>query len=390
MTSSSPVITHICLLGNDPSANLTPLTDQQGSKSRLMIVYCEQDKSAMLALKNVAKTRGISVSSWQLPQAADIEMLKLSFIKLVEIEMQSEPKNKSSLCFNASNGNRQQLLSGYEIMRSYAIPIFIVDPLKDQMCWLFPESKPAITIKDRIKIHEFLRLNGCEVVAPKVDARIPTEQIELATQWLTRASKLKKSLAKLNYLALSARGASLTARMDEVMLADHGLQWLIDGLQQLGLVNITGKQVTFRDSETQFFCAGGWLERVTHAMVSRLAGEISELQDTAHSLEVNRKVAGQNVRNELDVVALVNNGLYVIECKTKQYARGEGNQVLYKLDSLAERLGGGKGRAALVTFYPISMAAKRRAKELHIEVFGPQQLANLASHLKRWLQAHIH
>ena len=84
-------------------------------------------------------------------------------------------------------------------------------------------------------------------------------------------------------------------------------------------------------------------------------------------------------------MALVNNKLHVIECKTKKFKNGEGSNTLYKIDSIAELLGGLKCKAALVTFYPLNKSELDRAYELNIDIFDINNLLNLKTSLKKWL-----
>jgi Card1-like endonuclease family protein len=387
MALDQQTVTHICLLGDDPSANLTPLADTAIPSQKLIICFTEPHRSSMRSLRQVAKTRGVSVDCWLLPERATTEQLKLSFMQLIESESKHAKSRKvpNQIWLNASNGSRQQVLSAYEVVRSYQLPIYIVEPTLDKVCWLYPEGRESIEITDTIKLHEFFVLNGCTLVSQKSLSGDSSTVRNLGVSWLEKAKQLTKGLAKLNYLAIVARGPKLIAQMDKPMLDDNALQWLLDELHRQELIKVKGKNVYFSDQQTLFFCSGGWLEQVTYSLVLELTKQLPEIQDLGYSLEIKRSVGSQTVLNELDVVALVNNNLFVIECKTKQYNRGEGNQVLYKLDSLAERLGGFKAKAALVTFFPISSAERRRAKELSIEIFGPEQLPTLKTHLKRWM-----
>jgi hypothetical protein len=47
-------------------------------------------------------------------------------------------------------------------------------------------------------------------------------------------------------------------------------------------------------------------------------------------------------------------------------------------------VGGVRGRAALISYYPLSDGEKLRAHELSIRVFSAEQLQNLKHHLKTW------
>jgi len=381
---SNKSVTHICLIGDDPSANLTPLADHTIPSSRLVIAHLANQESAALALKNIAKIRGHQVDMWKLPNSLETEFIKLSFMELFE----RESKVDSQIWLNASNGSRQQVLAAYEIARSYQIPIFIVEPTYDAICWLYPEGQGLTPIKDKIKLHEFFKLNDCELIAQQNRHGVSKELRDFGESWLAKANKIHSGLAKLNYLAMTARGR-LTAKQDQAMLSDESLQWLLEDLERNGVIKLDGKNVEFLHEKARFFCNGGWLEETTFSYVRDLRSEIKTIQDDGHSVEIERLINGKKVCNELDVVALVNNKLYVIECKTKRFENGGGSDTLYKLDSLAERLGGIKAKGALVSFYPLSNGEKRRAIELDIEVFSYGGLPRLKECLKQWLQTDI-
>ena len=387
-------VTHICLMGDDPSANITPLVDSDIDSQRLIIAHDKSQKVAAEALEAVARTRGHRVDKWILPSCQSTDAIKLSFLRLFELETNSEietqkksigQERSSEVWLNASNGNRQQVLSAYEIARSYRVPIFIVEPNQDELCWIYPEQRASVAIKDKIKLHEFFTVNSCRLVSQKNKQGIPKNLRALGKRWLDKAAKIGSGLTKLNHLGFMAKAPEYTSVMDKAMLLDHSLQWLLDDLQSNDLIEIHGKKIKFRDSNILFFCTGGWLEEITYGFVRGLAGNHRSIQDNGHSVEVERAVKGKTVLNELDVVALVNNRLFVIECKTKRFTKGDGNNTLYKLDSIAERLGGIKANAALVTFFPISAAESRRARELNIEIIGSDDLPQLENRLAHWL-----
>lgn len=380
-------ITHICLIGDDPTANLTPLIDNNIPCERLIVVHSPSQRDQYQSLMQVAKGRGAKVDDWLIPEASEmkIETLKYRFVELFEAELSKHGVDKNQIWLNSSNGSRQQVLSAYEVARSYGCPIFIVEPNTDSLCWLFPEGWPITPIKDKIKLHEYFRVNGCELVSQKNKNGINIKLRELGARWLEKSAKLQSGLAMLNYLASMGKGPNNRAMQNSSMLKNESLQWLLDDLSQIGQIEISGNQVSFLSAEARFFCNGGWLEEIVFGMVRGLRADLKTIQDDGHSLEVEREHQSKIVKNELDVVALVNNKLHIIECKTKKFKNGQGSDTLYKLDSLVNVLGGLKANSALVTFFPITPAEMRRAKELNIEIFGPSKLPRLKECLKGWL-----
>ena len=387
MMQPNDFVTHICLIGDDPTANLTPIVDKNIASHRLVIVHTSGQQQSVDALTRIVKIRAHQVDTWLLPNTLSTEKIKLSLIRLFEqeINQMSDPNLNQSILLNASNGKRHHILSAYEIARSYKIPIFVIEPAQDTLCWLYPEDRGLTEISDRIKLHEFFHLNECELVSQKNKLGISKTLRELGEQWLSKSDKLHSGLAKLNYLAMIAKGQQPTAKQDDAMLSDESLQWLLESLERNKLLKLDGKLVRFLNNDIRFFCNGGWLEETTFSYIRGLRSEIQTIQDDGHSVEIERLVKGKKLLNELDVVALVNNKLYVIECKTKRYERGDGSNTLYKLDSLTDRLGSIKAKAALVTFFPLTKTERRRAVELDIKVISFEELPRLRESLKRWL-----
>ena len=102
------------------------------------------------------------------------------------------------------------------------------------------------------------------------------------------------------------------------------------------------------------------------------------------NVQVTRKIGEKEVRNELDVATVVNNKLHIIECKTKGM-RDDGDDTLYKLESLRDLLGGLQARAMLVSFRPLRYNDITRAMDLGLGLIGPEELKDLRSHLREWL-----
>jgi len=96
------------------------------------------------------------------------------------------------------------------------------------------------------------------------------------------------------------------------------------------------------------------------------------------------------VLNEIDVALLKDNRLYLLECKTKRYSgqskkHSEGADVLYKLDSIRDLLGGLQAKAMLVSIKKLQQYHLDRAKELNIEICCYQDLKFLEQKIDKWL-----
>ncbi|MEF1173636.1 Card1-like endonuclease domain-containing protein, partial [Vibrio sinaloensis] len=104
----------------------------------------------------------------------------------------------------------------------------------------------------------------------------------------------------------------------------------------------------------------------------------SDVQDIAMSVKVERGDKNNPLRNEIDVMALINNRLYIIECKTGMLKPQESQLALYRLDSLAEVFGP-LTQGALLSFDSISPLIKRRANEININVLDSKNMVQVRS-----------
>ena len=195
------------------------------------------------------------------------------------------------------------------------------------------------------------------------------------------------ALARLNYLASAAERGLVSPEMDPGQVRDQRLQALIDRFAEEGVIQPRGKRLRFPDEDARFYVNGGWLEEHVFDVLQGLRGELRQVQDLARSVEIRRETPrGGDVPNELDVACLCENRLYLVECKTRGWRQdGAGAEALYRLDALADLLGGLQARAMLVSYRKLPAHDLRRAADLGIRVCAGGRLPELAAELRAWL-----
>jgi hypothetical protein len=377
-------VTHICLVNEYPTSILSPIIDPKIPSNKLIIVSAKEFTQQSKLIIHVAKTRGYQAEHKILPSTCCTTELKKAFLNIFENELN---QNKN-IWLNATNGTRYQALAAYEVARSFSAPVYVVDPNNDSLQWLHPEDRSPTPIENKLKLHEYFSINGSSLVSQQSKHGISSRIRKLGAKWASQSKVIGASLARLNYLAYSAQSESLLSKpMDSHSLRDEHLLALVEELAQENMLVLqSDNRLRFSNPEARFFCNGGWLEEYVFGLIRDIRSQFSSIQDDAHSAEIERLVDGRKVKNEIDVMALVNNKLHIIECKTKRMKAGAGTDTLYKLDSLNELFGGLAGKAALVTFHRISDSDKARAFELDITIFGPDKLLDLRGHLELWLK----
>jgi len=249
---------------------------------------------------------------------------------------------------------------------------------------------PSIDLADRIKLKEYLLAYGASKVNELYKGGVLADYRVLSEELIDNIRKYEPALSTLNYFAATADNPKLlSADIDRNMNGNYSFWAIVDLFEQAGLLKKRGRVLIFPDEKSRFMVNGGWLEMYAYACCLDLKRS-KGIQDVSHSVEVSRKQGGNTVLNEIDVALLKDNALYLLECKTKHFnghskKHSEGADVLYKLDSIRDVLGGTQAKAMLVSYKKLEHHHLDRAKELDIEVCCYQNLKFLKEKIEFWL-----
>ncbi|HIF9348362.1 TPA: Card1-like endonuclease domain-containing protein [Photobacterium damselae] len=378
------MITHVGIIDQDPVRLITPLLDHGVPADKMIFIGIENQYEQYERLASILTPRNIEVEFFEVP-----DVINIAAIRGRLEELAARLKDTSGeIWFNASCGLRHRLLSAYEVFRTFHWPIYVIEPYSDEMCWLYPSDREQQQVEDRIQLTDYLTIFGARSELP--EHNIPdslNEQLwELGQRWASSALELGPGLATLNYLATTCRKEQkLDVELSEKQQGYKELGTLIADLDETGMAHYHEGILTFKHEEARRFANGEWLENLVHLTVRAIQNELPTIQDHSLGVQVYRKIGDREVRNELDVATIVNNKLHIIECKTKGM-REDGDDTLYKLESLRDLLGGLQARAMLVSFRPLRHHDLVRAQDLGLAIIGPDQLGDLQTHLYEWLK----
>ncbi len=377
--------THLVLVSGQPTPNLTPALDPDIKPQRIIMLVSQDMKDKASWLERIYKPRGINVTTWPIENAWDTEHIQYRVMELVEHE--KEASGEKSLALNATGGTKPMSIAAYEVFRASDLPIYYVHPERDQLIWLHDSSLAPHQLADRIKMPDFLDAHGA-LVTGKEEEQVPPEYRELAQQLVNDVVYFSGALGKLNWYAQkAAKNKSLRSESIDDSSGFAAFQDLLDRLEEVGIISNRRDLLQFSSEDARFFANGGWLEQYVFSMVNSLKKNMPIIQDTAQGLKISRG-KGKST-NELDVVVLANNQLRLIECKTKTFKGDNANsgaETLYKLDSLADNVGGLKAKAMLISYKVLNKHDRQRARDLGIEVLEERKLQNLEEHLKHWIK----
>lgn len=378
------MITHVGILDQDPVRLITPLLDHGVPADKMIFLGTEAEQTQFERLTSILSPRQIKAEFFTIPDSINIASIRGRLDELAaELKQQ-----QSEVWFNASCGLRHRLLSAYEVFRTYHWPIYVIEPFSDEMCWLYPADREQQQVEDRIQLTDYLTIFGarCELPETHVPEALSDQLWELGQRWASSALELGPGLATLNYLATTCRKEQkLDVALSEKQQGYKELGVLLKDLEETGLAGYQNGMLTFKHEEARRFANGEWLENLVHSTVRAIQNELPTIQDHSLGVQVYRQIGEREVRNELDVATVVNNKLHIIECKTKGM-RDDGDDTLYKLESLRDLLGGLQARAMLVSFRPLRHHDLVRAQDLGLAIIGPEQLGDLQLHLHNWFK----
>ncbi|EHA1125579.1 DUF1887 family protein [Vibrio navarrensis] len=373
---------HVGIIDQDPVRLVTPLLDHRTVSTHIIFIGDESQHDMYQRLHFVLAQRSITTEFFEIPSVVDTSLIKQSIQSLAE----DLKRRGEDVKLNASCGLRHRLLSVYEVFRTYHWPIFVVEPNSDKLCWLYPDGREETQVQDRITISDYLTIFGARgefnevALPPQLDQQL----YQLGERWASNALELGPGLATLNYLATTCRKEQrLDVELSDKQQGYRELNMLLADLVDANIATYENGVLTFANEDARRFSNGEWLETLVHSTVKQIQDDMPTIQDHSLNVQVYRQLGEREVRNELDVASVVNNKLHIIECKTKGM-RDDGDDTLYKLESLRDLLGGLQARAMLVSFRPLRHNDITRAEDLGLALIGPDELRDLKLHLTNW------
>lgn len=375
---------HVGIIDQDPIRLVTPLLDNRTISNHIVFIGVKAQEEMYLRLHNVLAKRDITSEFFEIPNVANPSQIK----KAITVLAEDLKARSQEVKLNASCGLRHRLLSVYEIFRTYHWPIFVVEPNSDRLCWLYPDGKEDTQVQDRITIDDYLTIFGArgEFSEHQLPPQLDQKLYELGERWASNALELGPGLATLNYLATTCRKEQqLDVALSEKQQGYRELNMLLTDLVEADIATYENGVLTFANEDARRFSNGEWLETLVHSTVRQIQQDMPTIQDHSLNVQVYRQLGEREVRNELDIASVVNNKLHIIECKTKGM-RDDGDDTLYKLESLRDLLGGLQARAMLVSFRPLRHNDITRAEDLGLALIGPDELKDLKAHLTHWFR----
>lgn len=368
--------THLILVSAQPIPNITPMLDDAVKPKKVVMLVSADMQERARALENIFKPRGISVETCAIADPWDAEQVSETVLDI----LCHYPDG--GIALNATGGTKLMSIAACEAFRSAKAPIYYVHPNHDQLLWLSPKQPPH-ALAGRLKLQDYLMAYGADQVEIANEGSVSQEIQALTRQLLIDIDRYADELGTLNYLAQQADNSRLSSEIGYSPQSRPKLWELLELFETADVCRLDNKSILFPNQQARFIANGGWLEMHVYALCSRLRQQCG-IQDLASNITIHRHPSGKAaVKNEIDVGFIHANKLHLIECKTKYV--GKDADMLYKLDSLRDLIGGLQGRAMLISFNALDKAGRARAKELKIELCSKMELQNLQQHIQKWI-----
>ncbi len=376
------------LVSEQPLPSLIPAFDKRFGIGEVILLVTEQMRPQARRLKRVYRRHELACRIWEktIPPFAPGALEEIFF------DLLAETPEDCPLILNATGGTKVMALTLANLFTQLDRgTVIYIDTARQQILYLHPDRRRRLAMEPVLTIADYLTAYGMEPKRPQARWQRGEElpPVSPAARYLARhAPGLDLFFGVLNdagHQVLDPARARETWPRAAMMRkrpfpTDSQARGALEVLTREKLLTADGNLVTFTSEAAARFLSGGWLEEYAFACACRAGAD-----EVALSQTVEWDAPGEReVRNEFDCLALKDNRLYLLECKTLRLDDEKGSDIIYKLDSLTDSTTGIYGRGALVsarrpTDYMLSRAQARRHR-----IFTPQELADLNKRLAKW------
>lgn len=318
--------------------------------------------------KDILKENIIRVSN---ENNSEVEFIKS---KIDDVSLLNKLKESyNNILLNLTGGERIQSLNLLNFSINNKIESIYIDILGKKK-YIFGKNNEKVNehLLD-LNIEDMIKASGNEILEDSSDlikeryildiAKIIYENIEL---W----NKYKKRLYDINIFSHfygDTKKVVINQKLlekDEIELLEKILKWAVNKKLIEVKREFDKTIVSFKDKYLKgfIFKIGTWLEVLTEYVVK----SIDVVDQVKSGVVFTWNKNDENLKNELDVVAIKDSNIVVISCKDSE----KYNEIaLNELKVYSERIGGDKSKKILVaTKPPIKESIMDRAKEMGINI----------------------
>lgn len=291
----------------------------------------------------------------------------------------AEYSDENELILNFTGGTKIMSTAAFKTFYDKGLKAIYIDTENDKRLEFFERRVTNFKINSAISISDYFKMYGQNFLDKKITSDNNILELNKLIDYLFAHNKeLISLIAKVSKMMFNLKG-EWNLKNHEIKDSINTFLWISES-QELILNFKKPVEQSFHlkgIESVKFFCGGWFEEKVNHTIIqSKFFNEV----------KMNVKLSVENLKsaknkNELDVVAIKKEVLYIFECKSGRIKQEDIN----KLRAIKE-LFGTYAKIFLVSYFPISdEVLKEKIKEFKIEFIQfNKQSNNLRSFIEQF------
>jgi hypothetical protein len=188
--------THVCLVSQQATPNLTPVLDPSFRPERVVMVVTPDMRQQAQWLEDVLRERcRTRVERLEVGDAWDMNALLAQLIEWIDAQGVGP-----SIALNVTGGTKPMAMAAQQAFAMAGLAVFYVHPTSDQVQWL-EAGAPAFALNNKLKLEDYLRAHGWKVLERPAPLRAGPELKRLAQELVLGIADRAGAIGRLNFLA---------------------------------------------------------------------------------------------------------------------------------------------------------------------------------------------
>ena len=390
---------HICLLSDQLLPNLIPILMDRPERVYLIVSNEMEAKGRHKRMRRLLRGEKIESRVRLKAPGTGIDTIRRFAGKLAR-EIKQEETGKT-IVLNATGGTKLLSMGFVEVFREsfegYSLRVVYTDTQHQRIETLVPRGTEVIPMEGVLQTNSYLAAQGMKLISAysdKEEWRSAVQERNKLTRYLAdNCKELGGFFGAINGIihgygnndhpgVLTPNGKDLS-NPEQRFNTNPRRNWR-DALNQIkdaGLIRWdSARTLYFETTEAARYLSGHWLEEYAW-MVAQAAG----LQDVRCSAtgQWELQTGAGAPTNEFDLLAVHDNRLLIVECKTGRQTLKE-QEITTRLESLNRNAGGLFGTSILLSAREIPETMRNRCRSLGIRYLENGAITKFADYLSKW------
>lgn len=352
-----------CMASKQTAQNINPLAEIRPNK--IVVIITNDFKEPANELMKEMQSSGFQTEPVYIQNESSLKSLNEQFTRLLEEYFAKY--HDDEIIANITGGTKLMGISLYQVFDSNGFRSFYCDKDQSKMIWLDDETAIS-NIGSKIGLKQYLRIHQYQITNKKTLAELPKsykDYADILYHELCKAGKYKQTCDLIGKI----HALTQDKPFDNVYFSENETIFLYHLEKETGLFCFKNKGIITNDDNVKTFMSGGWFEVV---VANALNHDYYRNIHVGVKFEKSTQRKNKFTRQELDVMAMRDDKLLIVECKAKQWKdTADASESIYKLSALSG-VGGLNTLPVFVSLRDISDDAKTRASEMGIQVIAGQ------------------